>query len=373
MVSMSNAPNENEIYPRRFGPGKIILLIIVLIVSTLLAGAYIFMESTSVKTKDESSKSMELTGKIYLTLAEKGSQRANIYFVDVSSGTIEEVVKNSADGFDKERFTRRTSSLSPNGDDIAFFIADRINDPNPDRGGFMLGSPLILLTFKLANQNDWNVWTAASTTMPFRGNPAWSPNSKQIAFEGFSAPISMPPNAYPIDWSDPDEWNVMMTTADDDTDELLTSGSYPKWTPDGSHILFLRSDGIYAINPTTTNTPDRIISTQDHLRRTDYFDISVISDSLAIGIEGVIMFYDIESWDLLHISWKDSTTDARYFYSWPTFSPDGRHLAALRYTRGEPDADIVIINTENPEQEQIIGHIDSGIYDTSVSFISDWR
>lgn len=361
--TVASQPTRKSVRMLWFVLSGIIILIFLLIIYSVM------MSITTVRESSDSEG--EFGGHIYLTLAPLGSRTADIYKFSIEDKTLSRFIQTSADGFDREAFTRHTSSISPSSNEIAYMMAEKSDDNSSSDDqdieyGFTTGGPLTLITFPLSNQNDWHRWLATSSVTGIRTNPEWSPNNEVIALNAFT------PDEDVVAFNNPIAWSIYIATRNNG-ERYLTRGSYPKWTPDGNRILYIGADGLYIQDVNVTDPPERVLSISDALLRSDYFDISLHTDSMIIGTDGLILLYDVESWETLHFSLKGDTMNSGHFYKWPTFSHDGRYVAALRYQSESPDADLVVLDTSDLSREWVLKTLPSTEFDPAIHFISDWR
>jgi Tol biopolymer transport system component len=77
----------------------------------------------------------------------------------------------------------------------------------------------------------------ASTPMNQR-QPAWSPDGRSLVFDAGRGPMG---NIYTTERGADGSWNTPHVVA--------TNGGTGRWSPDGSHIVYVRADGIWVTTP----------------------------------------------------------------------------------------------------------------------------
>jgi WD40-like Beta Propeller Repeat len=167
-----------------------------------------------------------------------------------------------------------------------------------------------------------------STYGKFERNLEWSPQSKLLAVNRLIADHKTYVDMMPIE-----NWEIVVVNPE--TDEIVDTlpGSHmPRWTPDGTKLVFLKSDGLYVYELGSKNIT-KILGVPEGgvVITTSMFDLSSDGKILvwSTAKAGIINIFQLDSWEtgapnfeLIHKVEGDGTE-----YYWPTISPDGKYYA----------------------------------------------
>ena len=119
-------------------------------------------------------------------------------------------------------------------------------------------------------------------------------------------------------------FNIEVINPDGTGRAILTTGLYPTWSPDGTRLAFLRSDGLYIANADGSNAT-RIVPGDNRMNGPAW---SPDGTQVAYGIKGLCDPHEPSCFaSSLLIANVDGTgihtVPAGYRPSWPDWSPDG--------------------------------------------------
>ncbi len=99
-----------------------------------------------------------------------------------------------------------------------------------------------IMQVMVSNESGTIVPVTRSDT-PRKLMPVWSPDGTQIAFMASSSSEAMTMGA-------PEVWNIFVTNMNGE-EQMITSGAYPRWSPEGDSLRVLKESGIVDVNLTT--------------------------------------------------------------------------------------------------------------------------
>ena len=328
-----------------------IYLVIVLLVIAL--GVLIFTKSpfmgdifqlplfTEVDQKD-SSFLKDVTGKIHLTLQPiDRSLPQGLYFYDFESGLLERPSY-------KEGATLVTSKNSPNKENEFAFVA---RDLDGDSQVFT------------ADLSSYGVKQITSSDTELKLLPEWSPDGNMIAFSvGGTRPGA--------DSSVPEDWKVYITDLDG-REFFISNGIYPKWSPNGGYVLFMKNDGLYVHDINRREGGNKVWNTDDGLMYTGMkLDVSPDGKMIALSNvdKGKVVLIEVLSWYPFGLEMKEEISSYSF---WPTFSSDSSYLA-IQEVDGLNllNPRLVVYDLDTLEREVVLnlrGYIQEAM------FISDWQ
>jgi|GEM_PF-3541665 len=337
--------------------------IILILVGILVGASGLFLLTSYVFNKAKQTPEPEVfgaTGTLHISLAERGHWDVDLFALDIASG---EMRRNGV----SDEYTSYTDTVSHDGTMRAFMAAPI--DPDKDASiESPQAEPFELYIEDLKTGALTKVTEAAYRTPTL---PQWSPNDRYIAFE-YRTSDSFE------DLVDND--TLAVAVYDRETGELreIGAGAHPLWSPDGSKLLTLRSDGLYLYDVSGGNGK----KVYEAVRTTSTLLKSALSrDGSQFAItnpEGVFVFR-ITSWNdfameriaTLALSEEEAPEGAAY--RWPVFSPDDTYIAvhAGVYADGKRISPrITVFDIETGEYRNVA---DLSSYNNSVTFISDWN
>lgn len=295
----------------------------------------------------------DLSGSIYLSMVENGQVFMGLYVFDIAANKLNKIIADDI-------FFKHTGHLSPDGSKITYTGAPRDRGPRDTR--------TIEETIQVYVR-DLKSGTHEPITESFsigKRLARWSPDGTQIAYMAYSDEEG---NDKPD--PEPNAWNIHIVGLDG-VGTLVSQGVQPKWSPDGSQLLFLKNDGLYIYNLRDGSITKGI--DLGSIKRNTKYDISKDGSILAMTWTQTrdLILYEISSWEpfkaaiIRRIAYSDNTTGA----AWPVFSPDDRYLAVQfnNSRTGIPRVDVYEL--ENFMRKELI---DLSNYKWDFSFVTDWR
>ncbi len=202
------------------------------------------------------------------------------------------------------------------------------------------------------------------TSSPYhKKDPRWSPNGNSIAF------IVNSDGPESNNYINVDTWKIYITDLKGN-ERFISNGANPIFSPDGSKLLILRSDGLHLIDIKTKS--DELV--WDMVGGIAYLgmklDLSNSGSLLAWSVpdDGEILIIKIDSWEPFKGFIKDRIQSSSF---WPRFSPDDTYLAAQEVDWGNNDNQRLVIFDLNLKTKEVV--LDLTDYVQTSMFIDDWK
>lgn len=162
------------------------------------------------------------------------------------------------------------------------------------------------------------------------GTMSWSESSSMLAY--------MSQNDFifedQLEQAKVDNWNIFVIDREGNTRLALEGAAHPAWMPDGTKLLYLKSDGLYLYDiPAASEVRILQMNAAEGnvgVLTSTMFDISPDGAHLILTTQGrgMIEVFDIipEPFDVTFVGRITSETES---YSWPVISPDSQTYAVL--------------------------------------------
>lgn len=134
-----------------------------------------------------------------------------------------------------------------------------------------------------------------------------------------------------VDMLSLESWETVVIDPKSDAVIATIGGAYqPKWSPDGTKLIFLKTDGLYWFDMKTKIESKLISVAKDGaVIATSMIDLSQDGKSLlwTTAKSGVISLYNVTSWNTVSLSEVGRMQLSGTEVYWPLFSPDGSQYA----------------------------------------------
>lgn len=175
-----------------------------------------------------------------------------------------------------------------------------------------------------------------SITGTYTEHLAWSFVNDHFAYSRLAVPFVSYTDLVSVD-----SWETVVSNLQNDSIvTVLPKATQPKWSPDGSKLVVLETDGLYAVN-VASGTKERI-TPEATLLATSMFDISQDGRFLVqtVGKSGIIIMYVITSWEPFHMEelGRIKLPDTEFY--WPQFSPNGDYYVVQAIDAAEEGATV---------------------------------
>jgi hypothetical protein len=155
---------------------------------------------------------------------------------------------------------------------------------------------------------------------------AWSKESELLAFSRLKGERQTD-----IDLLTLDNWETIIFHPE--TDRLVASiggALYPKWSPDGKKVIFMKTEGLYMFDLETQKETEVIGLPEGGISiATSMMDLSDDGKYLiwSSAKSGMISISEIVSWETMEVKelGRMQVPDTEFY--WPVFSPDGKYYA----------------------------------------------
>lgn len=157
-------------------------------------------------------------------------------------------------------------------------------------------------------------------------NFAWSEKKKLLAFNRMKAKQG----TY-LDLISLENWETVILKPDTDEIVRLIDGAYqPQWSPDGTKLVYLKSDGLYVSTLDSKDETKVVTLPQGGLvTGTSMMTLSPDASRLiwTTAKVGIISVFKIDSWSSFTITEIGKLQMPETEFYWPVFSPDGAFYA----------------------------------------------
>lgn len=286
-------------------------MLLVLVVVVVLWASFRSFHGTS--TKGTYLDGVPLTGSLYLTLRDPSSSnlKLNVYTFNLSTQKLAPLFIN-----DKLNIT---PDISPDGTQVAFM----------SRWSTELAYQLFVV-----NTASMNVEQITQDANNFKQDPIWSRDGTRVAYvvQGTGKNLN----------SDlPNSWFVFVADIAQHTQQVVSAGVDPFFSPDGKTLFVLQNDGIHAVDlsklHTSTKPGQSQLSTSTLVVPTITGTTTPASQTMKIALShdathlvwtaprhGLVRVFKITSWaPLALVAEKDLPANTYY----AVFSPDSQYLA----------------------------------------------
>ena len=202
------------------------------------------------------------------------------------------------------------------------------------------------------------------TTSPYhKKDPRWSPDGNSIVF------IVNSDGPESDNYIAVDTWEVYITDLEGN-ERFISKGANPIFSPDGSKLIILRSNGLHLVDIQTKS--DQLV--WNMVGGVAYLgmklDISNNGSLLAWSVpdDGEILIIKINSWEPFSGFIKDRIQSSSF---WPRFSPDDTYLVAQEVDWGDNDNQRLVIFDLNLKTKEVV--FDLTDYVQTSMFIDDWN
>jgi Tol biopolymer transport system component len=295
-----------------------------------------------------------LRGTVYLTLVEKGDNAPDLFTLDMESLEIER-------SFDEADYIRVSQKVSPDGTKSAYVGAQL------DRSSPYAFASREYFQVQVRDTATGEMKVLTDSDLLYKRLGEWSPDGTTIAFTAL-APSKT--NAFRID---PEEWSVHTVDLNGAT-TTVDSGTYPFWSPDGTRILYMKSDGLYIYDAATEQKVRVFPSLYPTTSVSMKLDVSDDGKKIVWSQLGRIYVLDIDSWEKGTVLMnRIIRTGKNVMYS-PIISPYNRYVI-YKEADYNPSGDIVNPNIVAYDLQEstrrVLLPLDQ--YDFELSFFSDWK
>lgn len=319
----------------------------------------------------------DLRGRIHQTLALKGDYAADLYFFDIETRQFKLLFNEyrSPDWSSNfgDMYVGYTSKFSSRGDKFAYAVARLLRENERTRGStIVFMDPLEITTFDIKTGK----WLPISRSFLYNKRlPQWSPDDTKLIFNAVDGnEIRFDPDGF---FYNPNAWGVYLVDAQG-KERRLTNGAYPHWSPDGSRVLFMRSDGLYMYSFESENS-ERVYSFSDgNVTFAAKLGLSRDGELLALTNPPThdVKVFDVVSWEPFTISIKKRIFSGETSFFWPVFSPDSQYLVVQASDWDDASEGkrsnqrLVVYELKNFESKTIASLAD---YNFDAAFITDWQ
>lgn len=154
----------------------------------------------------------------------------------------------------------------------------------------------------------------------------WSPTAKLLAYSRLETAASSNIDTIPIQ-----NWEVAIIDPEEDVVvKVISDAVQPKWSPDGTQIIYLKADGLYSYTLDTAAEVRILGATSDgQFLSTSMIEVSPDGKYIVWTVpgSGVIIMNEVLSWAPFTIKELGRIHEEKTQYYWPQFSPNGEYYA----------------------------------------------
>lgn len=291
-------------------------------------------------------------GSIFLSLSPVNSKYVGIYQFDVSSRSLKKY-------FVGNNLVHVTPSF-PSVDGGKMIFASNLSLTKDYKG-----KDPSLLQLYMFNRVTKEVTQLSTTTAYLKRHPVKSQVLNGYFYAGRPGKLSDVPGAG-LKLGD---WNVYFLDGEG-RESVVDQGYNPLLSPDGTYLLYLKSDGLYLADLVNKKTRKVWSMKGGAALANMQLGISRSGDLLAWSNpnEGKLFIFKITSWNPFEISIKN-TVDIHGF--WPVFSPDGKHLAfeEVDWLETPTNPRLVVFDLSSLHKDTVFNL--AGFVQTKM-FVDDW-
>jgi hypothetical protein len=267
---------------------------------------------------DSSSVLVEPSGYIFFTGVEKSTGRMNEWYYDLSApeaGPASFLPRLPSSGmieFENVAAPSGTFYLT------AVSSSSRLLEK---------GSPLGIHRFNFAQgYADY----LSSTRSSLQRGLALSPDRLTLAFSHGNSGVAEADLYLLSNWS-----SALVDVASNTISAEVSGAIQPKWSPDGSKILFMKTDGLY-LYTVATHEQEKVLAIPEsgQMLTSSMYDVSPDGKRLIMTIpkKGVIIVNNIVTWEPFTLQEVGRIHEDATEYYWPQFSADGLYYTVQAIT-----------------------------------------
>lgn len=287
-----------------------------------------------------------LEGSLYLTL--HSGTYLNAHRLSLAD---DELVKEPLDGDRALEWT----AVSPSGEEIAYLLRKTDTDPAEIR-------VLVLASGERT--------TVLSPAPESARHIRWSPDGETLIF---TAREQSAENESDVE---PDDWAVYSVSASGGEMQRVARGTSPFFSPDGSIVLSLQNNGLYAT--ALADGTSKIVRTMQGGSANRFMDVSLSPDGtkllwtnpLSENREGKLFIFDITSWSPITLSEVAHVVRMPALHA--VFSPDSAFVAFSTSPKAESGTNpsVYLLDLASLSTRLIF---DLAGYDLRQTALTDWR
>lgn len=325
--------------------------------------------AASPQTPGSELTSQDLKGTIYFSAGSNDEYATKLHAYDLAEGKFVQLPYGANDD---DTLMRLTSTFANTDDKLAYFETRyNTNAPTGDPLAFFsaMNQPWRLVATSTTGTEGQILHSGPASSWP--RYPSWSADDSKIVFMEQS----------PRDFLNPDASAVKVIDSVSKQVLIETSGSNPVWSPDGTRILFVRSDGIYE-RLIGDGTENNILNITPNVQLSTRTMLAVSPDGAYIVIatpdhpENQLLLYAVESWSPFKSTFEQvlSTSTAGLRTYGPVFSPDGIYVAVHeieRLTNNEVSVSkLVVYDIISRKSLDLVSLVD---FNPNMTFLTDWE